>query len=72
MKKIKMYLINQHCFKRYGVKYVKGKGTIVGPNEVAYETPTGEKSSIKTKNIVIATGSEVTPVPGINVKNLIP
>lgn len=41
-------------------------GTIVAPNKVEV---TGEKGveTVNTKNILIATGSEVTPFPGVTV-----
>ena len=56
-------------FKKYGVKYVKGTGSISAPDEVTVqELGTNTTKKIRTKNIVIATGSEVTPVPGINVR----
>lgn len=48
------------------VQLVRGIGSIVAPNKVEVK---GEKGieTINTKNILIATGSEVTPFPGITV-----
>jgi dihydrolipoamide dehydrogenase len=54
-------------FKKNKVNYVKGKGTITGPNEVKATLTEGGSQTIKTKNIIIATGSEVTPLPGIKI-----
>jgi len=54
-------------FKKNKVTYVKGKGTIVGPNEVKVALSEGGSTSIKSKNIIIATGSEVTPLPNIKI-----
>lgn len=54
-------------FKKYKVTYVKGKGTIVGPNDVKVSLSDGNTQTIKSKNIVIATGSEVTPLPNIKI-----
>ncbi|OQV23932.1 Dihydrolipoyl dehydrogenase, mitochondrial [Hypsibius exemplaris] len=55
-------------FKSNKVTSFKGHGQIVGPNEVAVLGADGAKGqSIRTKNILIATGSEVTPFPGIEV-----
>jgi len=54
-------------FKKNKVTYVKGKGTITGPNEVKAALSDGGSQTIKTKNIIIATGSEVTPLPGIQI-----
>ncbi len=48
-------------FKKNKVTYVKGKGSIKSATEVLVDG----KQSLKTKNIIIATGSEVTPLPGI-------
>lgn len=56
-------------FKSNKVVPFKGHGQIVSPNEVAVLGPDGSKGqSIRTKNILIATGSEVTPFPGIDVR----
>lgn len=55
-------------FKKNKVEWVKGHGKITGPNQVSALTPDGSvETTINTKNIVIATGSEVTPFPGIEV-----
>lgn len=55
-------------FKKNKVTYVKGAGSIASANEVAvtafdasYSTP----SSIRAKNIMIATGSEVATLPTV-------
>ncbi len=58
----------EHLFKKNGVTYVKGKGTITSPNDVKAALLDGSSQSIKTKNIIIATGSEVTPLPGVKVQ----
>lgn len=51
------------------VTELHGHGKILNPNEVAVLGPDGTVTdTIKTKNIVIATGSEVTPFPGIEVR----
>ncbi len=47
-------------FKKNKVTWLKGTGTITGKNEVTVD---GQKYA--TKNIVIATGSEVSPLPGV-------
>lgn len=50
------------------MQLVRGVGSIVAPNKVQVQ---GEKGveTINTKNILIATGSEVTPFPGVTVSN---
>lgn len=55
-------------FKKNKIEWVKGHGKITGKNQVAALGPDGSvQTTINTKNIVIATGSEVTPFPGIEV-----
>jgi len=49
-------------FKKNKVTYIVGKGVITGANEV-----TVGKDVYKTKRVLIATGSEVTPLPGITI-----
>lgn len=53
-------------FKKNKVDVVRGHGTITSPNEVSVQTEGGVET-IKTQNIIIATGSEVTPFPGIEI-----
>ncbi|EDV97851.1 dihydrolipoyl dehydrogenase, mitochondrial [Drosophila grimshawi] len=54
-------------FKKNKVTQLTGFGSIVGPNEVQVKKDDGSTETIKAKNIVIATGSEVTPFPGITI-----
>jgi dihydrolipoamide dehydrogenase len=49
-------------FKKNKVTWIKGHGVITSKNEV-----TVEGTKYATKNIVIATGSEVSPLPGVAV-----
>ena len=50
-------------FKKNKVDYKIGTGAIVDANTVSVNG----KESLKTKNILIATGSEVMPLPGVEV-----
>ena len=62
----------EFLFKKNKVSYIKGKGVLFSKNDVVvYEN--GKKTSYKSKNIVIATGSSSSSVPGIeiNEKNII-
>ena len=62
----------EFLFKKNNVTYIKGKGVLFSKNDiVVYEN--GKKNSYKAKNIVIATGSEVASLPGIDIdeKNII-
>lgn len=51
------------------VDYIKGFGKLGGPNTVNVDLTEGGKQSLETKNILIATGSEVTPLPPVPVDN---
>ncbi|XP_019870111.1 dihydrolipoyl dehydrogenase, mitochondrial [Aethina tumida] len=54
-------------FKKNKVTLVNGHGKITGKNQVTAMKPDGSSEVINTKNILIATGSEVTPFPGITI-----
>lgn len=49
------------------VTSVNGHGTIVSPNQVMVKKDDNSHELIDTKRILIATGSEVTPFPGIDI-----
>lgn len=58
----------ESLFAKYKVDYVKGWGTITGPNEVRVKLLDNKgEQTISTKNILIATGSTVSNVPGIKI-----
>jgi len=60
----------EHLFKKYKVDYVKGKGKITRSGEVAATLNDGSGvKTLSTKNIIIATGSEPTPIPPVPVDN---
>ena len=62
----------EYLFKKNKVTYIKGKGVLFSENSiVVYEN--GKKNNYKAKNIVIATGSTVSSLPGIEIdeKNII-
>lgn len=46
---------------------MSGFGKITGKNQVTATKEDGSTQVINTKNILIATGSEVAPFPGITV-----
>ncbi|KAI4500540.1 hypothetical protein M0802_004502 [Mischocyttarus mexicanus] len=55
-------------FKKNKIEWLKGHGKITGNNQVTVLKPDGSVgSTVNTKNIIIATGSEVTPFPGIEI-----
>jgi dihydrolipoamide dehydrogenase len=53
--------------KKNEIDNVIGTGRIVGPGEVAVTTAAGEQQRLSTRHILIATGSESTPLPGVDV-----
>jgi dihydrolipoamide dehydrogenase len=59
----------EFLFKKNKVDYYKGRGVIEGVGKVKVEKVKGldgtKDASLETKNIVIATGSESTPLPGV-------
>ncbi|MCI4643453.1 MAG: dihydrolipoyl dehydrogenase [Hyphomonadaceae bacterium] len=57
----------EFLLKKNKVDQIMGKGRIVGPGKVEVTAKDGSKSTLETKNIVIATGSEPTSLPGIEV-----
>ncbi len=62
----------EFLFKKNKVTYLKGKGEFKNKNEIQVSNEK-EKKTYKSKNIVIATGSMHTNIPGVNIdeKNII-
>lgn len=58
----------EFLLKKNKVDYVKGWGKFASANEIEVDLNQGGKEIIKAKNIIIATGSEPSPLPG----NVIP
>uniref|UniRef100_A0A8P4K3F1 Dihydrolipoyl dehydrogenase n=1 Tax=Dicentrarchus labrax TaxID=13489 RepID=A0A8P4K3F1_DICLA len=56
-----------HLFKQNKVTHVNGFGKVTGKNQVTAVAADGSEQVINTKNILIATGSEVMPFPGIQI-----
>ena len=54
-------------FKKNKVDHINGIGTVVAAGKVAVHGENKKDDLIETKNILIATGSEVTQIPGIEV-----
>lgn len=55
-------------FKKNGVTYYKGNGSFVDEHTIKVDPiEGGEEATLEAKNIIIATGSEPTPFPGIEV-----
>ena len=62
----------EFLFKKNKVTYIKGKGVMFSKNDIVVYS-NGEKESYKSKNVVIATGSQATSLPGIEIdeKNIV-
>ena len=54
-------------FKQNKVDYIKGHGSFLSANSIEIDLLDGGKQQIEAKNIIIATGSEVMPLPGIEI-----
>ena len=63
----------EFLFKKNKVSYFKGKGAIFSKNDIVVFGSNNSRTNIKAKNIVIATGSEVASLPGIEIdeKNVV-
>ncbi|CAK9786499.1 dihydrolipoyl dehydrogenase [Cutaneotrichosporon oleaginosum] len=59
--------IESYLFKKYGVDYVKGEASFASPDKLNVKLLDGGETQIDAKNVIIATGSEVTPFPGIEI-----
>lgn len=59
----------EFLFRKNKVDWVKGWGRIDGPGKVEVTAADGSKSSLTAKDIIIATGSEPSPLPGVEVDN---
>lgn len=57
----------EFLFKKNGVEYLKGSGSFVNEHEVKVQLNDGGETSVVGKNILIATGSEATPFPGLEI-----
>ena len=63
----------EFLFKKNKVTYFKGKGVLFSKNDIVVYDSSKNRINIKAKNIVIATGSEASSLPGVDVdeKNIV-
>jgi len=59
----------EFLFKKYKVDYVKGFGKLTGPNSINVDLVDGGSQGVEATNIMMASGSEVTPLPTCPVDN---
>jgi len=57
----------EFLFKKNKIEYIKGRGKIIEAGKVEVELAGLKNVLLETKNILIATGSESTPLPGVTV-----
>jgi len=57
----------EFLFKKNNVEYIKGTGAFADEHTVNVNLTEGGETSVKGKNIIIATGSEATPFPGLTI-----
>ena len=57
----------EFLFKKNKVEWIKGGGVITAPGQVTVTGEDGAERRLTAKNIVIATGSEPSKVPGVEV-----
>lgn len=57
----------EFLFKKNNVDYIKGTGAFVNEHDIAINLVEGGQTQIRGKNIVICTGSETTPFPGLEI-----
>ena len=59
----------EFLFRKNKVEWIKGWGHIDGPGKVSVTDAQGNKSELLARDIIIATGSEPTPLPGVTIDN---
>lgn len=59
----------EFLFRKNKVDWIKGWGHIDGPGRVTVTHADASKTQLSAKDIVIATGSEPTPLPGVTIDN---
>jgi dihydrolipoamide dehydrogenase len=56
-----------YLFKKNKIETFQGIGRIIAPGKVEVKSADGKTQTLETKNIVIATGSDVARLPGIDI-----
>jgi dihydrolipoamide dehydrogenase len=59
----------EFLFKQNKVTYVKGAGRLLGGGKIAVALNGSGDQTLEAKNIIIATGSDVMPLPGVTMKS---
>ncbi|AYC33141.1 dihydrolipoyl dehydrogenase [Pseudomonas cavernae] len=59
----------EFLFRKHKAEWIKGWGRIDGPGKVVVTAADGTEQILQAKDIVIATGSEPSPLPGVEIDN---
>lgn len=59
--------IETYLFKKNGIDYIKGEASFETANKLNVKLLEGGETQVEAKNVIIATGSEVTPFPGLEI-----
>lgn len=59
----------EFLFRKNKVDWIKGWGKLTGAGRVQVTAADGSHTELQAKDIVIATGSEPTPLPGVTIDN---
>jgi dihydrolipoamide dehydrogenase len=57
----------EFLFKKNKIDWVRGTGRITEPGAVAVDSGDGGSQTLAAKHIIVATGSESTPLPGVEI-----
>jgi dihydrolipoamide dehydrogenase len=57
----------EFLFKKNKVEGITGEALVTAPGRITVKNPDGSAREIETANIIIATGSDVMPLPGVTV-----
>ncbi len=55
----------EYLFKKNGVALIRGRGRLAGPGKVEVRPPEGDPYTVSTRFVVLATGSAIRGLPGI-------
>ena len=59
----------EFLFRKYKADWIKGWGRLAGPGKVIVTDAAGVETELSARDIIIATGSEPTPLPGVTIDN---
>lgn len=54
-------------FRKHKITWLNGRGTLKGNGKVEVQAEDGKSDTVSAKHIILATGSEVMPLPGITI-----